>query len=637
MKIKNISEGHWEVAPEKYPGSILPKERKAKRHGILAYPDDRQRFMKNMGLSEDINEIQYDGETKEHRLEDCRTKDFDEEKWKKIKLDEPPLNNSEQTQQELDQIVTLISNISKSEREEIQAQDKDDLEDLFFDILDDHNIKYDKRLHKHIEDITEQLVTICLHFKKIYNRARPKQLLSKQDAKKVIGGKTAKSASYPSAHAVIGKVLSGIFSKLYPELSYEFDELGTSLGYNRIKAGYHFKSDYEAGIKIAKALLNDNLNAIIQKAKNPSQISEAVVGKSKEELDLIARIIWNTARKYRGKPNAILNFEIDVNHSLLPYRIKFDQHNKDLRDLRMPAKVERADDGVIAVILTPPIGSLMNNIQHIMMLISHELVHVDQLNRAEARRPGSIDIMYKNYEKRIMKNGKVDKEAYASDRHELMAYARSTVDALKMRGLSKEEIIEMLRTDDIINVVGPPTINELDKRRKLRYAIAYAQQLDEGSKRLNESYADHVASRRSTGFWGAKGAGSIVLASNTGRILLPHRSKSVLEPNTWGVWGGAIDSSEDPEVAAKRELQEEAGYNGNIEMVPLSVYQRGTFYYHNFLAIVEEEFIPNLDWETQNYTWTTLDKLPKPLHYGLKWLLERDGEKIQSIIDQHGT
>lgn len=152
---------------------------------------------------------------------------------------------------------------------------------------------------------------------------------------------------------------------------------------------------------------------------------------------------------------------------------------------------------------------------------------------------------------------------------------------------------------------------------------------------LIENDMQHSDALKTTGFWGKQGAGSIVLAKNTGRILLPHRSQYVQEPNTWGVWGGAIDNNEDPQEAAKRELEEEAGYHGNISMIPLSVFQKGSFKYYNFLAIVEDEFAPNLNWETQGYKWVTLDDLPKPLHFGLQYLLSQDLHKIQKLIAAH--
>jgi ADP-ribose pyrophosphatase YjhB (NUDIX family) len=137
-----------------------------------------------------------------------------------------------------------------------------------------------------------------------------------------------------------------------------------------------------------------------------------------------------------------------------------------------------------------------------------------------------------------------------------------------------------------------------------------------------------------TGFWGKQGAGCIFLAKDTKRILLSYRSSQVLQPHTWGVWGGAIDNNEDPETAVKREVTEEAGYNGNVELVPLTIFQKDTFRYHNFLAIVDKEFTPELQWETENYKWVDYGNWPKPLHFGLKYLISNSGNTIVNKIKE---
>lgn len=147
-----------------------------------------------------------------------------------------------------------------------------------------------------------------------------------------------------------------------------------------------------------------------------------------------------------------------------------------------------------------------------------------------------------------------------------------------------------------------------------------------------ESDAEHRKELQKTGFWGKRGAGCIILALDTGKICLPLRSQYVEQPNTWGTWGGAIDQGESPEVAAMREVREEAGYTGPIKLIPLYVFEHSSgFKYYNFLALVEEEFKPKLDWETQNYGWFEYGNWPKPLHNGLKLLLN-DSSSAQKIM-----
>lgn len=139
---------------------------------------------------------------------------------------------------------------------------------------------------------------------------------------------------------------------------------------------------------------------------------------------------------------------------------------------------------------------------------------------------------------------------------------------------------------------------------------------------LTRQDAKHAENLKDTGHWGKKGAGCIFLARDTGRICLNKRSKEILEPNTWGTWGGAIDEKEDPKEAVKREAKEETGKILSMDLIPLYVFKKPDFEYHNFLAIVDKEFKPKLDWESSGYIWCDYDDLPSPMHPGLKKLFD---------------
>lgn len=147
--------------------------------------------------------------------------------------------------------------------------------------------------------------------------------------------------------------------------------------------------------------------------------------------------------------------------------------------------------------------------------------------------------------------------------------------------------------------------------------------IEEWSTPLTENDVEHREALKQTGFWGKQGAGCLFLALDTGKLCIAHRSSQVEQPNTWGTWGGAIDSSESPENAVKREAREESGYNGKLKLVPLYVFSHPSgFRYYNYIALIPTEFKPTLDWETQGYKWCTLDDLPSPLHSGLVTLLK---------------
>ena len=117
----------------------------------------------------------------------------------------------------------------------------------------------------------------------------------------------------------------------------------------------------------------------------------------------------------------------------------------------------------------------------------------------------------------------------------------------------------------------------------------------------------------------------MIKARSTGRYLLSHRSAHVQEPNTWGIWGGAIDEGETPERAVHRELKEELGIKVKQKLQLLYIFKSGTFQYFNYLIVVPDEFEPPEldDWETQGHRWCSAVDLPSPLHFGVKELVKR--------------
>jgi 8-oxo-dGTP pyrophosphatase MutT (NUDIX family) len=146
----------------------------------------------------------------------------------------------------------------------------------------------------------------------------------------------------------------------------------------------------------------------------------------------------------------------------------------------------------------------------------------------------------------------------------------------------------------------------------------------------------HLSKGDDDRFWGNRGAGILLIAKDTGRLLLTFRSEYVNEPHTWGIPGGAIDShSESPENAARREAHEELKFSGRIDDLQSAYVFRangGGFTYYNFIGIIENEFEPRLDWENEDAEWFELDNLPSPLHFGVNALLNNSANQIREII-----
>lgn len=135
-------------------------------------------------------------------------------------------------------------------------------------------------------------------------------------------------------------------------------------------------------------------------------------------------------------------------------------------------------------------------------------------------------------------------------------------------------------------------------------------------------------------FWGNVAAGCLPICTSTKRILLNYRSIYVNEPHTYGLFGGKIDDDENPEEAARREMFEETRYTGKLELIPAYIFHNDnkTFEYHNFIGIVDHEFRPKLNWESEGFIWITLDQLTSldKKHPGLELLLQ-DKQSIEEI------
>lgn len=144
------------------------------------------------------------------------------------------------------------------------------------------------------------------------------------------------------------------------------------------------------------------------------------------------------------------------------------------------------------------------------------------------------------------------------------------------------------------------------------------------NKILKESYQSYAA-------------GILPICIKTNRILVGLRSQSIKEGGTWANFGGMIAAEDNSfKEIAIRELQEETGYHGSIKLIPAYVYKGKSLTYKNYLGLVEEEFVPQLNFETDIAEWITLEELVSlsPKHYGLTYLLANNYNLIKKYCNQ---
>lgn len=134
--------------------------------------------------------------------------------------------------------------------------------------------------------------------------------------------------------------------------------------------------------------------------------------------------------------------------------------------------------------------------------------------------------------------------------------------------------------------------------------------------------------------WQFFGAGAIVMALDTHRVLLPRRAPGTPNGGLWSTWGGYLDAFEFPKQAMLRKLHEQTGLpggspfegghtNGAPGMYPLMTFHDMSerFMYYNFLTVIDSEFEPVLNEEMDQYGWFILGEWPSPSDPNLQFLL----------------
>lgn len=136
------------------------------------------------------------------------------------------------------------------------------------------------------------------------------------------------------------------------------------------------------------------------------------------------------------------------------------------------------------------------------------------------------------------------------------------------------------------------------------------------------------------------GVGALFYCASSKRLLFNLRALHKTHPQCWSLWGGMAEGEETPKSTLFRELREEMGFVPQIDKIyPFDIYESrdGHFRYYSFVCIVQDEFIPVLNSESDGYAWLNVGVWPKPMHSGAKksFMGRKSLDKLRLIIDQH--
>ena len=132
-----------------------------------------------------------------------------------------------------------------------------------------------------------------------------------------------------------------------------------------------------------------------------------------------------------------------------------------------------------------------------------------------------------------------------------------------------------------------------------------------------------------------KAVGVWFRATSTDRYLYLLRN-DVRHPDTWALPGGKIEDGETLLGGMERECIEELGsFPQYRRLLPLEKFTSadGSFEYHTWVCVVDQEFQPQLNHEHMGYAWIQAGAWPKPMHPGLWSTLNMEAvrDKIATV------
>ena len=167
----------------------------------------------------------------------------------KLTMTPPPANDSNETRTELFKL--LAYNDGVIDRDMVEKYD--DMIKPFVELIEKHNVDVTK---DDLQQIIDEGAKFTLKIKYKYNRPRPYQIAEHYGIEDFKRHKldTAKTPSYPSGHALQGRLIGLILTDKDPKHQNQYMAVSQKISDSRIMARAHYPSDKEYGEKLADEL-----------------------------------------------------------------------------------------------------------------------------------------------------------------------------------------------------------------------------------------------------------------------------------------------------------------------------------------------------------------------------------------------
>ena len=159
----------------------------------------------------------------------------------------PPDNSSKLTLKEVKYLANIEEDI-----EFVKKHDK--IRKVFKETLNELELPYIK---EELESLLDQSAKFVMELKYKYNRPRPWQIAEFYGVKlEDVDMESMRTPSYPSGHAVQGRLAARFLSDIYPDHAENLMKLGDDIATSRLIAKVHFISDSTFGTEIGDSLFN---------------------------------------------------------------------------------------------------------------------------------------------------------------------------------------------------------------------------------------------------------------------------------------------------------------------------------------------------------------------------------------------
>ena len=208
----------------------------------------REKIKKKMKFKDFID---IDG-LKHAKIEEKPVKNYKGD-YKALSISKPTSNGSNATYDELKEMQEIFKNRTSEMEKSVEDHDRE-VGFAIKEYLKENKLDFKESDVDKIADIGSSIVR---HYKNKFERPRPYQLAEAMKMKfniMPLESDSMKSPAYPSGHSLQSRLIAEYYAEMFPEHKTGIIKAAGQCGMGRVAAGWHYPTDHESGVKLAKEI-----------------------------------------------------------------------------------------------------------------------------------------------------------------------------------------------------------------------------------------------------------------------------------------------------------------------------------------------------------------------------------------------